>query len=56
MVAEQVGTRLYKTAIRNSISIPESQTNQVSMFEYAPRNPAVRDYAAFIQELLAEGV
>lgn len=56
MVAEQVGTRLYKTAIRNSISIPESQTNQVSMFEYAPRNPAVRDYVAFIQELLAEGV
>jgi len=56
MVAQQVGTRLYKTAIRNSIAIPESQTNQVSMFEYAPRNPAVRDYANFIQELLAEGV
>ena len=56
MVAGQVGTRLFKTTIRNSIVIPESQTNQVSMYEYAGRNPAVKDYAAFVQELLAEGV
>ncbi|MCL2579682.1 MAG: AAA family ATPase [Oscillospiraceae bacterium] len=56
MVAGQVGTRLFKTTIRNSIVIPESQTNQVSMYEYASRNPAVKDYAAFVQELLAEGV
>jgi chromosome partitioning protein len=56
MVARQVGTRLYKTTIRNSIAIPESQTNQVSMFDYASRNPAVRDYQSFVQELLAEGV
>ena len=56
MVAQQVGTRLFKTTIRNSIAIPESQTNQVNMYEYAARNPAVRDYAAFVQELLSEGV
>ena len=56
MVAEQLGTRVYRTKIRNSISIPESQTNQVSMFDYAPRSPAVRDYMAFINELLEEGV
>ncbi len=56
MVAGQVGTRLYKTTICNSIAVPESQTNQVSMYEYAPRNPAVRDYMSFIQELLSEGV
>ena len=56
MVAQQVGTRLFKTTIRNSIAIPESQTNQVNMYDYAARNPAVRDYAAFVQELLSEGV
>ena len=56
MVAKQVGTRLYKTTIRNSIAIPESQTNQVNMYEYDARNPAVRDYLAFVQELLSEGV
>lgn len=56
MVAKQVGTRLYKSTIRSSIAIPESQTNQVNMYEYAANNPAVRDYAAFVQELIAEGV
>lgn len=56
MVAGQVGTRLYKSTIRASISIQEAQTNQVNMFEYAPRSPAVRDYMAFVRELLEEGV
>ena len=56
MVARQVGTRLFKTTVRNSIAIPESQTNQISMYEYAANNPAVRDYEAFVQELLSEGV
>ncbi|MDL2234328.1 AAA family ATPase [Ruminococcaceae bacterium OttesenSCG-928-L11] len=56
MVAEQIGTRLYKSKIRHSVSIQEAQTNQVSMFEYAPRNPGVRDYMAFVEELLAAGV
>lgn len=56
MVAEQVGTRLYRSRIRNSIAIQESQTNQVSMFEYAPRSPGVADYRAFVNELLEEGV
>lgn len=56
MVAKQVGTRIYKTTIRASIAIPESQVNQVNMYEYAASNPAVRDYGAFVQELLSEGV
>lgn len=56
MVAQQVGTRLYKTTVRASISIPESQTNQMNLFDYAPKSPAVKDYRAFVRELLAEGV
>lgn len=56
MVAEQVGTRLYKTAIRTSIAMQEAQTNQANPLEYAPKSPAVRDYKAFVDELLAEGI
>ncbi len=56
MVAKQVGTRLYKTTIRNSIAIQEAQTNQANMFEYAPRSAGVKDYMAFVTELLKEGV
>lgn len=56
MVAGQVGTRLFKTRIRASISIQEAQTNQVNPYEYAPRSPVVKDYMAFVNELLSEGV
>ncbi|MCL2034219.1 MAG: AAA family ATPase [Oscillospiraceae bacterium] len=56
MVAGQIGTKLYNTKIRNSIAIPESQTNQINMYDYAPRAGGVRDYGAFVDELLAEGV
>lgn len=56
MVAGQVGTRLYKAKIRSSIAIQEAQTNQVNMFDYAPRSPAVKDYYSFVGELLTEGV
>jgi chromosome partitioning protein len=55
-IAAQMGSRLYKTKIRTSISVQESQTNQVSLFDYAPRSAAARDYRAFIDELLEEGV
>lgn len=56
MVAEQIGTQLFRTKIRPSVAIQEAQTNQVSMFEYAPRNTGVRDYMAFVEELLSKGV
>ena len=56
MVADQVGTRLYKSKIRTSVSIQEAQTNQVNMFDYAPQSSGVRDYWLFINELLKEGV
>ena len=54
MVASQVGTHIYRTTIRNSVSIQEAQTNQVSIYEHSPRSPAVKDYKAFVNELLAE--
>lgn len=56
MVAGQVGTRLYNAKVRSSISIQEAQTNQVNLFEYAPRSPGIKDYMAFVNELLKEGV
>jgi chromosome partitioning protein len=56
MVAEQIGTRLYSQKIRHSVAIQEAQTNQVSMFEYAPKSTGCRDYMAFVEELLGAGV
>jgi len=56
MVAGQIGTRIYKTTIRNSVSIQEAQTNQENIYDYSPRSPAVRDYLAFCGEILEEAL
>ncbi len=50
--AKQLDTRLYKTTIREAIAIKEAQINQQSLFEYAPRSNASKDYKAFIDEML----
>lgn len=54
MVSGQIGTKIYKTTIRNSVSIQEAQTNQASIYDYNARSPAVRDYLAFVGEILEE--
>lgn len=50
--AESNQTRIYKTFIRDGVSVKESQLRQQSLFDYAPTsNPAI-DYLHFIEEYL----
>ena len=55
MLAEQaasIGTKVFATAIREGISVKESQINQIPLCDYAPKsNPAI-DYTKFVDELL----
>lgn len=55
MLAEQaasIGTKIFATAIREGISVKESQINQIPLCDYAPKsNPAI-DYTKFVDELL----
>lgn len=51
-VANKLETRLFNTTIRESVAIREAQAQQVNMFEYAPNNNAIKDYKAFVKELL----
>lgn len=53
-IADKLGTKLYKTRIRESIAIKEAQISQKSIFEYNPRATATTDYTAFIDEFLQE--
>lgn len=54
--ATAMGTKLYKTIIREGISIREAQAHRMSIFDYAPKsNPAI-DYEDFINEYLGNGV
>lgn len=55
MLADQaasIGTKVFATAIREGISVKESQINQIPLCDYSPKsNPAI-DYTQFVDELL----
>lgn len=50
--AEQLGTAVYRTVIREGIAIKEAQANRQSIFTYAPKSKAAADYMTFIDEYL----
>lgn len=53
--AATMGTKLYKTIIREGVAIREAQTQRINIFQYAPTsNPAI-DYNDFINEYLGKG-
>ena len=52
-LAARLQTKVFKTAIRENISVKEAQINQQSIFEYAPNSNAAKDYTAFIDELVS---
>lgn len=49
--AEQLRTRLYNTKIRECMAIKEAQAKKQSIFAYAPKSNAAKDYSALIDEL-----
>lgn len=50
--AADMGTKVFKTKIRECTAVVEAQANQASIFEYAPRSNAAKDYTEFMQEML----
>lgn len=53
-MARQLGTRLYRTTIRQCTALQEAATMQQDIFDYAPRSNGAKDYDAFINEFLNE--
>lgn len=51
-LAENIGTKLFKSTIREAISIKEAQISQQSIFEYSAKANVTEDYRQFIEELL----
>ena len=51
-LADKLGTKVFKTTIREAIAVKEAQISQQSLFEYAPKAKVAEDYRAFIEELL----
>ena len=54
--AAQLKTKIFKTVIRENISLKEAQTNQQDIFTYEPKSNAAYDYNKFINELLESEV
>ena len=49
---EQIGTKVYRTAIRDCNSVPESQKLKRALGEFAPRSTAALDYKDVLDEML----
>lgn len=54
-LAQRMGTRLYKTAIREAIAVKEAQISRKSLFEYAPSANVTEDYRTFLKEAFGVG-
>ncbi len=50
-LADQIGTKVFDTKIRNGVAIAEAPAHGESIFDYNPRSAAVKDYQAFIEEI-----
>lgn len=53
-LAAKLGTKLFKSTIREAIAVKESQISQRNLYSYAPRAKVTEDYTRFIAELLGE--
>ena len=51
-VADQLGTAVFDTVIRNSVAAAEAPAHGVNIFEYSSRSAPAKDYEAFIKEIL----
>lgn len=52
--ARQIGTGLYASQIRESISVKEAQLMQQSIYDFCPKANPTADYKAFVEEYLKQ--
>ena len=51
-LAELLGTKVFASKIRESVTVREAQLAQKSIFEYAPKSKVTQDYEEFINEII----
>ena len=51
-VANQIGTKLFSTAIRECVKTQEAQLNKKLLIDYAPNCTTMQDYYEFVEELV----
>lgn len=53
-IAERIGTKVYRTPIRECLAVQESEDRRTDIFKYSPRSNGARDYKAALEELLKD--
>ena len=53
MIAEHIGSKLFKTYIRVNVAVEESQVVHKDLYSFAPDSAAACDYEDFVSEWLA---
>lgn len=56
LIGQDLHIPVFQSFIRSSISVSEAQSFQKSIMEYAPESSVAKDYEAFVQELVQQGV
>jgi chromosome partitioning protein len=51
-IASEIGTFIYDGVIRECIALREAQASQKTIYEYAPKSNASRDYLYFVNEFI----
>jgi chromosome partitioning protein len=51
-ISQEIGTRVFKTKIRECVAVKEAQATKENIFEYAVKSNAAQDYLAFMKEYL----
>mgnify|MGYP001035635749 CR=1 FL=1 len=52
-IAEQLGSRVFKAKIRQSVAVAEAPAHCQSILDYAPKSNPALDYQEFIDEILS---
>ena len=52
--APALGTKVYKTRIRETVAVNEAQYMKMDIFTYAPKSNAAIDYKAFVDEFIGD--
>lgn len=52
--AQKMGTQVYRTTVREAVTLREAEASRESIFKYSPKCKQAKDYMAFVEEFLRQ--
>lgn len=53
-LAKNIGTKIFKSSVREAVAIGKAQAARMSIYDYEPNSKVAADYTAFVNELIGE--